>query len=450
MKTTFIATALFAAIFTNAQAANVSGVSITVAEDRCVTVSYSLDADAVVTLDIATNGVSVGGEALSRLTGDVYARIGTGAHTAQWRPEGEFASATLSVSVTAWPTDDPPDYMVVDLNTNSTNRIRWYPSADHLPGGLLANRDYRTTRLVMRKIPARGVTWTMGGTTEAQSSSANEAAHTVTFADNYYIGVFELTQRQWKTVAGTARPWPSFFSSDHQVRDMRPVENVCYNELRSYAIPNTSSQEVTGSAANVSADYLYPNAPHPSSFLGRLRAFFGGAIAFDLPSEAQWEWACRAGNGLGKWGDGSAITSIDNDANLSRMARYKWTTANHSQDAADMDANSGLENGTAEVGSYAPNAWGLYDMHGNVEEWCLDFFAGDISALGGTVNANGTKLVTSPEANGGTRVARGGWWAYPAHPQRSGKRDSAWPNVRRGNNATQTYGIRLCCPASLN
>ena len=447
MKTFFIAAALFAAVSATAHAANVSGVSVTVADDRCVTVSYSLDADAVVTLDIATNGVSVGGTALSRLTGDVYARFGAGAHTAVWRPEGEFESATVSASVTAWPTDDPPDYMVVDLNTNSTDRIRWYPSADHLPGGLLTNRDYRTTRLVMRKIPARGVTWTMGGTTEAQSSSADEVAHSVTFASNYYIGVFELTQRQWKAVAGATRPWPSFFSGDRQIRDMRPVENVCYNEIRTFAIPNTSSVEASGT---VSADYLYPNAPHPSSFLGRLRAFFDGAIAFDLPSEAQWEWACRAGNGLGKWGDGSTITAIDNDENLARIARYKWTTENHSQAAADMDANCGSENGTAEVGSYAPNAWGLYDMHGNVEEWCLDFFASDISALGGAVNANGTKLVSSPDTDGGMRIARGGWWAYPAHPQRSGKRDKAWPNVRRGNNATHTYGIRLCCPASLN
>ena len=151
-------------------------------------------------------------------------------------------------------------------------------------------------------------------------------------------------------------------------------------------------------------------------------------------------------------GDGSEIQSIDNDANLSRIARYKWTTANPGVAYANIDWSCAPDDGTAVVGSYQPNDWGLYDMHGNVAEWCLDFIASDISHLNGAVNANGTQTVPKDgesAATGGARVVRGDWWDYPAHRCRSGRRGSEWPNCRRGNDMSETVGLRLCCPASL-
>jgi len=436
-----------------ASAATVSAVSVNQGSDLGVTVSYTIDGPAVVTMDVKTNTTVSLGAALSRLTGDVNRRIpAAGTYQIRWQPEGPVDVAALKFEVVAWPLDDPPDYMVLDLNTNTTDRIRYYPSAGQLPGGLLENKDYRTTRLVMRKIPAKGITWMMGATTnEAQSIVAEEGAHTVTFSANYYMSVFELTQRQWECVAGQYRSWPSYFSNK-DVRDMRPLENVCYNEVRTYAIVNSTAQEVSGSSATVDSQYLYPGAPHPSSFLGRLRTFFGGEIAFDLPSEAQWEWACRGGYGRTFWNDGSSIISIDHDTNLDRLARYKWTTASNADQYDGIDVTTcGEDDGTAIVGSYEPNGFGLYDMHGNVAEYCLDFKTSDISALNGAPNANGTQLASNPGTAGGMRVVRGGFWAYPAHPARSGRRLAEWPNVRRGKSGTSpaAYGIRLCCPASL-
>ncbi len=86
------------------------------------------------------------------------------------------------------------------------------------------------------------------------------------------------------------------------------------------------------------------------------------------------------------------------------------------------------------VGSYAPNAWGLYDVHGNVLEWCLDWFADNITTLNGAVNT----------ASGAYRVKRGGCWNYAAGPCRSAYRSYGPPASR-----DSTFGLRVVCTAGL-
>ena len=104
---------------------------------------------------------------------------------------------------------------------------------------------------------------------ETGRSAANESTHKVRLDANYYLGVFPVTQTQWALIQST-RPLPSCFQYEAD-KKWRPVENICYNEVR------LSNSETTGSAT-----YYWPNNPHANSFLGRLRTKTG--ISFDMPS----------------------------------------------------------------------------------------------------------------------------------------------------------------------
>ena len=405
--------------------------------NRQVTITYSVSEDAVVTLDVQTNAtpnaatgwVSIGGVAICNAKGDVWKKVEAGSRTITWRPDLSWtdengngfniANGCAKAIVTAYALDNTPDYMVVDLSSAAQpNTQKYYPAADFLPGGLLGNHDYRTTKLVMRKINAKDVEWTMGSTpSESQRNSAREVTHTVKLDQNYYIGVFEVTQDQWSMIKGSS---PAKFVNP-AYRAMRPVENVSYNEIR-HSSDNTDN-----------ATYYYPAAPNPVSFLGQLRTKTG--IDFDLPSEAQWEFAARAGNGSTKWGDGAAILNTDEDANLTLHGRYRYNgglvngTTNPNYNVV------GAENGTAIVGSYAPNDWGVYDMAGNVWELCLDWHNADNSSW------NGAVATTSDNEK---RIMRGGGFDCVAGRCRPAFR---FPYTQDDQNLS--YGFRLACTAGL-
>ena len=435
----------------------VSNVTMTQAANRLVTITYTLtDAPAVVTLDIQTNAntsaaandpgwTSIGGAAICNAQGDVWKQVsGKATYTITWQPDQtwtgtdgngfKIAANGARARVTAWPIDNTPDYMVVDISSAAeANTQKYYPSADFLPGGILSNTIYRTTTLLMRKIMAKGVTWTMGSTTlETQRTSGNEATHQVTLTNNYYIGVFPVTQAQWDLIQ-PSRLAPSYFNNAAD-RAMRPVEQVCYNEIRNAANSKTANTA-----------YDWPADPNPGSFLGLLRTKTG--IDFDLPSEAQWEFAARAGNGDTKWGDGSGILNSEADTNLGNQGRYKYNDGHvQSGSSYTLPAQScGATNGTAIVGSYAPNSWGLYDIHGNVWEWCLDWAESNINANGGKVNIDpATPANTLSGASGANRMRRGGSWYYAAEACRPARRFGDNPSNR---NADQ--GFRLLCSAGL-
>ena len=413
----------------------VKSVTMSQAADRRVTVTYTMDnAPAVVTLDIQTNCVvngetkwaSIGGQAICNANGAVWRKVSAedagqdGAYSITWRPDLSWPDHKIPAGgaravVTAWALDNTPDYMVVDLSASAeAGSQNYYPSADFLPGGLLGNPDYRTTSLVMRKIMAKDVTWTMGSVMEGARDKNTEATHKVMLDGNYYIGVFEITQSQWMLVSGTT---PSIHNHVDG-KGMRPVENVSYNAIR-----------------NSTADNNYPNDPSMTSFLGYLKNKTG--IYFDLPSEAQWEFAARAGNGDRTWGDGSSVQDTDYDANLDKLGRYQFNGGFVKDGDAYTAPNSGCgpENGTAIVGTYEQNDWGLYDMHGNVWEWCLDWYVADISALGGKVNVD-----KSTEH----RVIRGGSYRTFAGECRSARRYLNAPS-----SPSLHIGFRVVCTAGL-
>jgi len=277
----------------------------------------------------------------------------------------------------------------------------------------------------------------MGSTTVEDQRTSVEATHKVALTNNYYIGVFEVTQSQWSLIA-TNSPSSANFTTE---KAMRPRELVCYNEIRLKA---NSTVAATDSEIRT---YSWPKNPHPSSFLGLLNLKSG--LDFDLPSEAQWEFAARAGNGVGYWGNGSAIMNADTDANLNLLGRYERNGGKISSGTSYVNPSSdcGVTNGTAIVGSYAPNAWGLYDMHGNVWEWCLDWYAADISGIGGKVNIDPdapANTLSGGPVSGGNRVKRSGSWADVAGLCRPANHTADEPQRRGWSN-----GLRVVCTAGL-
>ena len=300
----------------------------------------------------------------------------------------------LTVSNEPAPAPDPEKYLVIDLSggTNATNFAISY--LDDVPEGGWTD-EYKTTKMVLRKIKAGK--FLMGSPTNEFGRSGDETQHKVTLTKDFYIGVFETTQTQYKLIAGVN---PSLYGGD-----MRPVDSVSYDTLR---------------GANRGSKWPSSSRVDASSFFGILRAKTGKA--FDLPTEAQWEYACRAGTTTAL-NNGCSITNYYADGNLNKLGRYQGNGGR------DEDVPF-TKNAHVIVGSYLPNAWGLYDMHGNVDEWCLDWhlqYSGDATDPKG------------PDGYSRCRVMRGGNWFSGPHMCRSAFR-STYDVPENGSEMT---GVRI-------
>ncbi len=290
--------------------------------------------------------------------------------------------------------DSGSTYMVIDLSGGT--------SAESFPVHYLSEApadgwsdEYKTTKMVLRRIPAG--TFMMGSPEDelGRATDGAETQHPVTLTEDFWIGVFEVTQKQWQLVMGNT---PSRYSGD-----MRPVERVCYNDIR---------------GSSLGSEWPASTAVDATSFIGQLRQKIGNDT-FDLPTEAQWEYACRAGT-TSALNNGKELTINDGYCdNLAEVACYESNNE-----------------GTAHkvVGSYRANAWGLYDMHGNIWEWCLDWETRDMPST----------AVTDPVGplSGSKRILRGGCWAWPARGCRSADRASQYD--WHGGGSAGDMGFRLC------
>ena len=420
---------------------SVSNVVLSQDDGRECTVTYDLaEAPAVITLSIETNNgsawVAMDDKVVSRAMGDVNRKISASSGTIRFVPEVDLAEEPGAVRavVTAWPMDDTPNYMVFSLvegAVSASDRVRYYASTNAIPGGLLDNVEYRTCSMVFRKIIAKGVTWTMGSDHDLEPSGkgyTNDGTHDVTLDRNYYIGVFPLTHGQYRVLMGA---WHGRFTKE---RAFRIQDELFYG----------NNQCMRG--------HPYPQEPLSTSLLGVMRTRSGNAIDFDLPSEAEWEYACRAGYGHNTWPTGVEMQMTyaerSTDPEMSKLGRYRGTNANvwwsGSGDVLTKAVEQGPENGTPIAGSYAPNAWGLYDMLGGVAEVCNDWYADDITGLNGAVNvstSDNTKLADGV-TTGTHRVCRGGTWHDNAFVCRPAYRGKVGPNYRGdwGDN-----GMRVKC-----
>ena len=273
------------------------------------------------------------------------------------------------------------DYIIVDLSEGptATNYPVSYTNAP--PQGGWPD-VYKTTMLVLRRIPAG--TFPMGSPTNELGRNSDEPQYAVTLTKDYYIGVFETTQKQWERVMGN---WPSAFTNG-AYRETRPVECVSYGAIR-----------------GVEAGTNWPTDGNvdTNSFMGLLRTKTGQV--FDLPTEAQWEYACRAGTTT-SLNSGTNLTNTTADVHLSGVGRY-WSLP-----GSENQGNSDTSVGSNKVGSYQANPWELYDMHGNVFEFCLDWYGTYSDTVSDPLGA----------VSGSRRVVRGGAWNTPARFCRSASR----------------------------
>ena len=209
------------------------------------------------------------------------------------------------------------------------------------------------------------------GSPSGESGRASDEGplHEVEISRGFWLGKYEVTQGEWASVMGRN---PSFYKGDSR----RPVERVSWDDVQ--------------------------------RFIGKLNAASGWAL-YRLPSEAEWEYACRAGRGT-RWSFGDAE---------GRLGAYAWYGGNNSP------------SGTKVVGRKKPNGWGLYDMHGNVYEWVQDWYDG------GYYNSSPRVAPPGP-SSGSSRVARGGSFSNSARILRSAYRRHLSPGSHGRH-----FGVRL-------
>ena len=208
----------------------------------------------------------------------------------------------------------------------------------------------------------------MGSPADEPEREDDEQQHQVKISKGYWMGIYPVTQRQYKAVMGNN-------PSNYDGFDSHPVENVSWFDAKAFC------KKALKDAQNVPE----------------------GAV-FDLPTEAQWEYACRAGT--------TTTFHFGNEFNGSQANCDGTRPYGTKQAGPNIDC-------TCNVGSYAPNAWGLYDMHGNVWEWCNDWYG-----------AYDNGFVSDPQgaASGTQHSERGGSWRNAAKRCRAAIRRKSEPD----------------------
>jgi formylglycine-generating enzyme len=236
-----------------------------------------------------------------------------------------------------------------------------------------------------------------GGSFQMGGSDGYDAqpVHTVTLS-GFYMGKYEVTQEQWTAVMGDN---PSVFTDSPatgEVQSKRPVERVRWYDALVFC-NKLSMREGLSPAYRISGSTdpaIWENLNWENLDAVQIVA---GSTGYRLPTEAQWEYAARGGNGS--------------------PGNYTYSGSNAIDDVAWYGYNSSGK--THEVGKKTPNGLGLYDMSGNVWEWCWDWYGG---------YSSGTQTDPVGADSGSTRVLRGGSWYNSAWDTRSAYRCSSYPD----------------------
>ena len=227
--------------------------------------------------------------------------------------------------------------------------------------------------LAMELIGIPAGTFTMGSPANEKNHFDDEAQVSVTLTQSFELGKYEVTQGLWKSVMGT-EPW----NGEGNVKADKdcPATFVSWNDATKFCQQLTAIERKSG----------------------KLKANEG----YRLPTEAEWEYACRAGT----------TTAFSFGNNKSKLGEYAWFTG-----------NTGSEQYAHKAGLKNPNPWDFHDMYGNVAEWCSDWYGGKL--IGGTDPVG-------PESGSG-RVVRGGGWGLIPGDCRSADRLANDPSSRGSN-----------------
>lgn len=214
--------------------------------------------------------------------------------------------------------------------------------------------------------------FTMGSPPAEKERRPGEAQVEVTLTKGFWMGKYEVTQGEWRRVEGK---FPGEFTAG-EGNDF-PVYTINFAEAEGFCRKLT---EIAHKAGDLPKNW-----------------------EFRLPTEAQWEYACRAG---------TTTATTFGDKLSSKQANFEGKPYNGAEEGPSLKR-------TAKVGSYPANRWGLHDMHGNVFEWCRDWYH---AKLPGGVDPDLYSAKDSAEKNGDgsvSRVRRGGCWADEGWPCRS-------------------------------
>ncbi|MCL2103688.1 MAG: formylglycine-generating enzyme family protein [Kiritimatiellaeota bacterium] len=318
-----------------------------------------------------------------------------GTHRMTWdagTDEPDFNSSSFTVKMYAG--TGMMRYMVIDLSNGPAEHM-FYPVRYTNDPPDISDDACRTTNLWLRLILPG--TFMMGSPTMELGRQTTEDLHQVTLTKPFYIGVFQMTQRQYELVVGSN---PS--NSSNPIATTNPVNYVSWNTINETLLPLLRSRT--------------------------------GIAGFNFPTEAQWEYACRAGTG----------TAINNGRNLTSTT---GRCANLDEVAWYFPYNGGAQKG---VGLLKPNAWGLYDMHGNGLEWCLDVWIANLGFTPVTDPTGGT--------SGSLRVLKGGGIEYDySHYSYSSYTGFGWAfrcrsagridasSTQAGRDRRDSYCFRLAC-----
>lgn len=329
-------------------------------ENGKLTVCYRLQGGpGIVTMSVQTNAgngvwITVSGALVKTVSGDANCYVATtGTKSAVWKAYRDWKGTKLGpdmirVVLKAYERNAGPDYMAVDLTKTGNGSVSYFEDETALPLPP-TDRIWKTDRLLFKRIRAAFDEFHAGhavgelGSDNPGFSWTPETPRRVTLTRDYYIGVYPVTQAQWTRLGGTNTSTHKVACADcAETADdvaLRPVESVSY--------------------ANV--------ATSSSSAIVMLRERTG-CNDFALPTAAEWEYACRAGCAHAYY-NGTELETWNGQQVSENLKPIAWHGG--SNDGANGHTH------THAVGRLEPNAFGLYDMLGNVMEFTRDYFPGD-------------------------------------------------------------------------